>query len=162
MHDGAEMYINGKLFQEKSQSTSSVQNTIFSSFLKAGLFIAADHFLGKQENINIVGMSSSSNLNSAGGFSLGDPIIKEAILNLTTAQSFMLEALGEKEHASSAKQYAQSINQGEGLGEDGMQKIIVKSHEWQEIINQKIKQGYVLDEQSNKLFLWEFHFTPKV
>ena len=28
LHDGAEMYINGKLFQEKSQSTSSVQNTI--------------------------------------------------------------------------------------------------------------------------------------
>ena len=160
-HEDTKMYINGKLFQEKSQNTSSVQNTIFGSFLKAGLVIAADHFLGKQEKINFQGMSSSSNFNYAGGFSLGDPIVKEAIFNLTTAQSFMLEALDEKEHASAAKRYAQSINQGEGLGKDGMQKIIVKSHEWQEIINQKIKQGYVLDEQSKQTFSHGVPFYTK-
>ena len=48
-----------------------------------------------------------------------------------------------------------------GLGEDGMQKIIVKSQD-KEIINQKIKQGYVLDEQSKQTFSLGVPFTPKV
>ena len=148
--DNARKFINGKPIKEYLQRKPLEQNTILESLFSTGFALATNQFLGNDNNINSLNIPKNTNI--SGGFSLGNPIIKKAILNLTTAQSFILYAFGEKEAATAAKIYAEKINAGEGLGEDGMEKLIVKSHEWQTIINKKIEDGYVLDEKSKKEF----------
>ena len=85
-------------------------------------------------------------------FSLGSPTMKQAIFKLTQAQGFFLEALDEEEHAIAVRQYSMSLNQGTAIGEDDMEKILEKSHEWQTIINKKMKEGFVLDAKAKQTF----------
>ena len=85
-------------------------------------------------------------------FSLGSPTMKQAIFKLTQAQGFFLEALDEEEHAIAVRQYSMNLNQGTAIGEDDMEKILEKSHEWQTIINKKMKDGFVLDAKAKQTF----------
>ena len=45
-----------------------------------------------------------------------------------------------------------SLNQGTAIGEDDMEKILEKSHEWQTLVT-KNERGFVLDAQVGKHFL---------
>ena len=85
-------------------------------------------------------------------FSLGSPTMKQAIFKLTQAQGYFLEALDEEEHAIAVRQYSMNLNQGTAIGEDDMEKILEKSHEWQSIINKKMKEGFVLDAKAKQTF----------
>ena len=85
-------------------------------------------------------------------FSLGNPTMKQAIFKLTQAQGYFLEALDEEEHAIAVRRYSMSLNQGTAIGEDDMEKILEKSHEWQTIINKKMKEGFVLDAKAKQTF----------
>jgi len=85
-------------------------------------------------------------------FSLGSPTMKQAIFKLTQAQGYFLEALDEEEHAIAVRQYSMNLNRGTAIGEDDMEKILEKSHEWQTIINKKMKEGFVLDAKAKQTF----------
>ncbi len=85
-------------------------------------------------------------------FSLGNPTMKQAIFKLTQAQGYFLEALDEEVHAIAVRQYSMKLNQGTAIGEDDMEKILEKSHEWQTIINKKMKEGFVLDAKAKQTF----------
>ena len=89
-------------------------------------------------------------------FSLGSPTMKQAIFKLTQAQGYFLEALDEEEHAIAVRQYSMNLNQGTAIGEDDMEKILEKSHEWQSIINKKMKEGFVLDAKAKQTFFKVF------
>ena len=85
-------------------------------------------------------------------FSLGSPTMEQAIFKLTQAQGYFLEALDEEEHAIAVRQYSMNLNRGTAIGEDDMEKILEKSHEWQTIINKKMKEGFVLDAKAKQTF----------
>ena len=78
--------------------------------------------------------------------------MKQAIFKLTQAQGYFLEALDEEEHAIAVRQYSMNLNRGTAIGEDDMEKILEKSHEWQTIINKKMKEGFVLDAKAKQTF----------
>ena len=78
--------------------------------------------------------------------------MKQAIFKLTQAQGYFLEALDEEEHAIVVRQYSMNLNRGTTIGEDDMEKILEKSHEWQTIINKKMKEGFVLDAKAKQTF----------
>ena len=99
-----------------------------------------------------VGGNQTTNAIPNEPFSLGSPTMKQAIYKLTHAQSFFLEALDEEEHAIAVRQYSMNLNEGTAIGEDDMEKILEKSHEWQIIINKKMKEGFVLDAKAKQTF----------
>ena len=78
--------------------------------------------------------------------------MKLALRNLTAAQSRFLEALGEDQMAIAVKQYASNLAGGKALGKDNLDKILIQTKEYQNVINQKIKSGYVLDNKAKKIF----------
>ena len=78
--------------------------------------------------------------------------MKLALRNLTAAQSRFLEALGEDQMAIAVKQYASNLAGGKALGRDNLDKILIQTKEYQNVINQKIKSGYVLDNKAKKIF----------
>ena len=67
-------------------------------------------------------------------------------------QSRFLEALGEDQMAIAVKQYASNLGGGKALGKDNLDKILIQTKEYQNVINQKIKSGYVLDNKAKKIF----------
>ena len=78
--------------------------------------------------------------------------MKLALRNLTAAQSRFLEALGEDQMAIAVKQYASNLAGGKALGKDNLDKILIQTKEYQNVINQKIKSGYILDNKAKKIF----------
>ena len=75
-----------------------------------------------------------------------------ALRNLTAAQIRFLEALGEDQMAIAVKQYASNLAGGKALGKDNLDKILIQTKEYQNVINQKIKSGYILDNKAKKIF----------
>ena len=84
--------------------------------------------------------------------SLGDPQMQLAILKLNQAQYYFLTALGEKETALAAKNYAENLTKGNALGKDDLQKILVQTKEQQKIINKKMNDGMILNQESKIIF----------
>lgn len=84
--------------------------------------------------------------------SLGDPQMQLAILKLNQAQYYFLTAFGEKETALAAKNYAENLSKGEALGKDDLQKILVQTKEQQKIINKKMNEGIILNQESKIIF----------
>ena len=78
--------------------------------------------------------------------------MKLALRNLTAAQSRFLEALGEDQMAIAVKKYASNLAGGKALGKDNLDKILIQTKEYQNVINQKIKSGYILDNKAKKIF----------
>ena len=52
--------------------------------------------------------------------------------------------------AIAVKQYASNLGGGKALGKDNLDKILIQTKEYQNVINQKIKSGYVLDNKAKK------------
>ena len=81
-----------------------------------------------------------------------NPATTRAIFKIIEAQLFFLEAINEKKAAQAFKHYVESLQTGSILGEDSLEKIIVKTKQIQKFINKKISEGLILNERAQKTF----------
>ena len=81
-----------------------------------------------------------------------NPATTRAIFKIIESQLFFLEAINEKKTAQAFKYYVKSLQTSSTLGEDNLEKIIVKTKEIQKFINKKISEGLILDERAKKTF----------
>ncbi len=81
-----------------------------------------------------------------------NPATTRAIFKIIESQLFFLEAINEKKTAQAFKHYVKSLQTSSTLGEDNLEKIIVKTKEIQKFINKKISEGLILDERAKKTF----------
>ena len=81
-----------------------------------------------------------------------NPMMAQSILKLTKSQTYFLKALGEEQTAQISEAYLKKLESGTALGQDDLEKILVQCKDSQEIINEKMKESVVLDENAKKTF----------
>ena len=81
-----------------------------------------------------------------------NPATTRAIFKIIESQLYFLEAINEKKTAQAFKYYVDSLQASSTLGEDNLEKIIVKTKEIQKFINKKISESLILDERGKKTF----------
>ena len=81
-----------------------------------------------------------------------NPMMAQSILKLTKSQTYFLKALGEEQTAQISEAYIKKLESGTALGQDDLEKILVQCKDSQEIINEKMKESVVLDENAKKTF----------
>ena len=81
-----------------------------------------------------------------------NPATIRAIFKIIESQLFFLEAINEKKTAQAFKHYVEDLQTSSTLGEDNLEKIIVKTKEIQKLINKKISKGLIFDQHAKKIF----------
>ena len=81
-----------------------------------------------------------------------NPMMAQSILKLTKSQTYFLKALGEEQTAQISEAYVKKLESGTALGQDDLEKILVQCKDSQELINKKMKENVVLDENAKKTF----------
>jgi hypothetical protein len=79
-------------------------------------------------------------------------MISSSLLNLTLAQVIIFEAIGLKEEAAIAEEYANSMEEGSLMGKKEMEANISKSQELNEKIVEKLEEKQDLDEDAKVMF----------
>ena len=127
-----------------NKSFSSVNSSKSQTINNYNLNKTYDSYNEQIEKTNISAKDYSNKLFN----SLRDPKMQQAILFFNQAQFHFLNALGEKEAALATKKYAESLSKGSLLGKDNLKKILVQTQEHQRIINKKMKNRIILNEES--------------
>ncbi len=81
-----------------------------------------------------------------------NPMMAQSILKLTKSQTYFLNALGEEQTAQISQSYVKKLESGSALGQDDLEKILVQCKDSQELINKKMKENVVLDQNAKKTF----------
>jgi len=79
-------------------------------------------------------------------------MISSSLRNLTLAQAIIFEAIGLKEEAAIAEEYAQSMEEGSLMGKKEMETNISRSKEMNEKIVEKLAEKQDLDEDAKVMF----------
>ena len=81
-----------------------------------------------------------------------NPLMAQSILKLTKSQTYFLKALGEEKAAQVSTTYLKSLESGSALGQDDLEKILIQCKKSQELINEKMEQNLILDQNAKNTF----------
>ena len=85
-----------------------------------------------------------------------NPMMAQSILKLTKSQTYFLKKIiWEKNNwlkVQISEAYVKKLESGTALGQDDLEKILVQCKDSQELINKKMKENVVLDENAKKTF----------
>ena len=105
----------------------------------------------KEENLSFLDATSTL-LGFGTASSQSSVSMRAALLNLSSAQTFFLEALDEDELAIATRNYVEKLQSGSVIGEDDLEKTLVQSKENQKIINKKMMEVETLSLEAKQTF----------